>query len=136
MRKICTIFATLCFTLSLCACSSSKLAETYEEGTVIARGKEIVELINIFDYSAINAEVRDDLQDDLPVEKLEQAFAEPVGNSGKFVEYSLITTMGQKSKSTGEDYATAILSCKYENSTIVYTITMDKNMDIVGIHIK
>lgn len=136
MRRIYIILATLCLTLTLCACSSAKLAETYEEEKVIARGKEVVELINTFDYTSVNAEVREDLQDDLSVEILEKTLSGSLGSAGTFVDYSIATAMGQKSKSTGEDYATAILGCKYENATIVYSITMDQNMDIVGIHMK
>lgn len=136
MKKIIAVFVTLCMTLTLCACSSPKLADIYEEEKVIARGKEVVDLIHAFDFTSVNEEVREDLQDNLSVDVLENALREPMESAGAFIDYSIITAMGQKSKSTGEDYATAIIGCKYENASIIYTITMDHNMDIVGIYRK
>lgn len=136
MKKIFTMMLASILVLSLAACSSAKLSEDYSEDEVISRAKEVVELINVLDYSAINAELRDDLKDTLTTEKLENALEKKVGDAGDFSEYSTVTTAGQKSKSTGEDYATVVLVCKYENATITYVISMDKNMDIVGINTK
>ena len=135
MKKLVFIM-TVIFALTLSACSSSKLSSDYSESDVISRAKEIVEIINTLDYSAVNAEMRSDLQEVLTVEKLEHALAEPLGKAGAFSDYTTVTVTGQKSKSTGEDYATAVLVCEYENSSITYVISMDKNMDIVGINIR
>ena len=142
MKKICTIIVIGVLillgilTFVLVDSSSNKLSEDYSKDEVIARAKEVVELINVLDYAAINNEIREDLQENLSVEKLENVLAQKIDNAAEFTEYTSITITGQKSKSTGEDYATAILMCKYENSNITYVISMDKNMDIVGIYLK
>lgn len=136
MKRIFTFILALAIVCSLSACSSARLSEDYSEDAVISRAKEVVELINALDYSAVHAELRDDLQDTLTTEKLENALEEKIGDAGDFSEYSTVTTAGQKSKSTGEDYATVVLVCKYENAAITYVISMDKNMDIVGINLK
>lgn len=130
------IIVILIFSTMLSACTSAKLADIYDEESVIDRAKGIVELINAYDFEAVNAQVRDDLQDQLTSTQLKDALEGKLVDAGAFVEYQSSGAVGQKSKSTGEDYATVVLVGKYENSTIVFTITMDSNLDIVGLYAK
>ncbi len=130
------IFLILSFSILLTACVSTKLADSYDENAVVERAKEVVEMINAQDFAAVNAQVRDDLQDKLPAENLQNTLGKTVADAGDFLEYSSTAAIGQKSKSTGEDYATVVLVCKYQNATLTYTITMDANLDIVGLYSK
>lgn len=126
----------LLFSVILSGCASKKLAGTYDENIVIERGQEIVALINSQDFDLVNAELRDDLEDQLTVNQLKEAMGQKLIDAGSFLEYQSTSTLGQKSKSTGEDYATVVLVGKYENSTLIFTITMDSNMDLVGLYLK
>jgi hypothetical protein len=136
MKLIRILFILLVFSITLSACNSVKLADIYDENIVIERAKEVVEMINSQDYDKVNAEIRDDLQDQLTSNKLNDAIGAKLVEAGAFIEYPSITTLGQKSKTSGEDYATVVLVGKYEKSTIVFTITMDSNLDIVGLYVK
>lgn len=136
MKKGLVCILALALTLSFVACSSNKLADNYSEEDVFARAKEVVDVINSLDYDAMNAQLRDDLQDQLTAEQLEEVWATQLEEAGAFEKYENTVTMSQKSKSTGEDYAAAILTGKYENSTLTFTIVMDKDMEIVGMYIK
>jgi hypothetical protein len=136
MKLIRILFILLVFSITLAACTSAKLADIYDENIVIERAKEVVEMINSQDYDQVNAEIRDDLQDQLTSIQLKDAIGEKLAEAGAFIEYPSITTLGQKSKTTGEDYATVVLVGKYEKSTIVFTISMDANLDIVGLYVK
>jgi len=136
MKLIRILFILLIFSITLSACNPVKLADIYDENIVIERAKEVVEMINSQDYDKVNAEIRDDLQDQLTSNKLKDAIGAKLVEAGAFVEYPSITTLGQKSKTSGEDYATVVLVGKYEKSTIVITITMDSNLDIVGFYVK
>lgn len=130
------LFVVLTFSIILSACTSTKLAEIYDENSVIERGQEIVEIINTQDFDLVNAELRDDLEDQLTSDQLKEAMGQKLNEAGSFVEYQSISTLGQKSKTTGEDYATVVLVGKYENGTLVFTITMDSNLDLVGLYLK
>lgn len=130
------IIAILIVSAVLSACTSTKLADTYDEASVIDRAKKVVELINAYDFDTVNAQLRDDLQDKLTSTQLQDALEGKLVNAGAFIEYQSSTAVGQKSKSTGEDYATVVLVGKYENGTIIFTITMDSNLDIVGVYAK
>ena len=136
MKPIRFLFILLVFSITLSACSSVKLADIYDEDLVTERAKEVVEMINSQDYDKVNAEIRDDLQDRLTSNQLKDAIGAKLVEAGAFIEYQSITTLGQKSKTSGEDYATVVLVGKYEKSTVVFTITMDSNLDIVGLYVK
>jgi hypothetical protein len=130
------LFALLVFSIMLTACTSTKLADTYDENTVIERGQEIVEIINTQDFDLVNAAFRDDLQEQLTSDQLRDAIGQKIIDAGAFIDYESTSTLGQKSKSTGEDYATVVLVGNYENGSLVFTITMDANLDLVGLYVK
>lgn len=130
------LITILLISVILSACTSTKLADIFDEDSVIDRAKEIVELLNAYDFETVNAQLRDDLQDQLTITQLQDALEDKLVNAGAFIEYQSSAAVGQTSKSTGEDYATVVLVGKYENATIVFTITMDANLDIVGLYAK
>jgi hypothetical protein len=136
MKLIRILFILLVFSITLAACTSAKLADIYDEKIVIERAKEVVGMINAQEYDQVNAEIRDDLQDRLTSNQLKDAIGAKLLEAGVFIEYPSITTLGQKSKTTGEDYATVVLVGQYEKSTVVFTISMDANLDIVGLYVK
>ncbi len=136
MKLIRILFLLLAFSLTLSACNAGKLADIYDVNIVTERAKEVVEMINAQAFDQVNAEIRDDLQDQLTSNQLEEAIQPKLVEAGAFIEYPSITTLGQKSKTSGEDYATVVLVGKYEKSNIVFTITMDSNLDIVGLYVK
>ena len=136
MKLIRILFILLVFSITLSACTSAKLADKYDENIVTERAKKVVEMINSQDYDKVNAEIRHDLQDQLTSDKLKDAIGAKLVEAGAFIEYQSITTLGQKSKTSGEDYATVVLVGKYEKSTVVFTISMDSNLDIVGLYVK
>ena len=136
MKLIRTLSILLVFSITLAACTSAKLADIYDEKIVTERAKEVVEMINSQDYDQVNAEIRDDLQDQLTTNQLKDAIGARLVDAGAFIEYQSITALGQKSKTSGENYATVVLVGKYEKSTVVFTISMDSNLDIVGLYVK
>lgn len=136
MKLIKIFFILLVLSITLSACTSTKLADSYDENIVTERAKEIVEMINAQNFDQVNAEIRDDLQDQLTAEKLEEAIGAKLVEAGAFLEYQSTATLGQKSKTSGEDYAVVVLVGKYENGNVVYTISMDSNLDIVGLYFK
>lgn len=128
--------AVAAFVFIRSALNSSKLADIYNEDAVISRAKEVIDVINTHDYEAINAELRADLQEKLPADSLMTSLDSILTNAGAFEKYTTVVTAGQKSKSTGEDYAVVILVCAYENSNLTFTISMDKDLQIVSMFLK
>jgi len=130
------LFIVVTFSVILSACTSPKLADSYDENAVIDRAKDVVKMINSQNFDAVNAELREDLQDQLTSTQLKDAIGQKMIDAGAFVDFQTISTLGQKSKSTGEDYATVVLVAEYESNPVVFTISMDSNLDIVGLYVK
>jgi len=136
MKLIRILFILAVLSIILSACTSTKLADIYDESVVTGRAKEVVEMINSQEFDRVNAEIRDDLQDQLTANQLRDALESKLVDAGAFVEYQSATTFGQKSKTSGEDYATVVLVANYEKTPLVFTISMDSNLDIVGLYVK
>ena len=136
MKHIRILLTLLVFSIIISACTTTKLSDIYDENVVTERGKEVVEMINSQDYDKVNAEIRVDLQDQLTADKLRDALGSKLADAGAFIDYQAETTLGQKSKTSDEEYATVVLVGNYENSTLVFTISMDSNLDIVGLYVK
>ncbi|MBP8639911.1 MAG: DUF3887 domain-containing protein [Oscillospiraceae bacterium] len=136
MNKIIASFAAIVLLLSLAACSSSKLADIYKEDEVSTRAKSVVDTINTLDYDAVVAVLREDLQSQITSESLKSAWGPLLDEAGAFKEYKTVVTYGQKDKATEEDYAVCVLVCTYENASRTFTISMDKDLEIVGLYMK
>lgn len=136
MKKFLSLSLALLMLLSLAACGSAGLSEEYDEAEVLARAKELVLLINTLDYEAVCGQLREDLSGAISPEELENAWDESLEKAGAFVEFKSAAAASQESKSTGENYAVAVLVCKYENASLTYTIFMDVDLNIVGMYMK
>ncbi len=144
MKRVLILGAVIIGIILLYACSgfgsgsgsSSKLSDSYNEEDVTAKAKEAILVIQTKDYDSINGLLREDLRDQLTADSIKQAWDKRLTDAGNFIEYKSITTVGQKSKTTGEDYAAVLLTCTYEKDTLVYTITMDAKLEIVGMYMK
>jgi hypothetical protein len=136
MKKLSACILTVIMLLSFSACSSNKLADIYNEDEVIRTAKSAVEVINTKDYDAMAALFRDDLKEEISADTFRDAWDNALTGAGEFEKYSTITVVGQTDSSTAQEYAVAMLMCKYANSTLTYTISMDQNLEIVGMYMK
>jgi len=136
MKKVLVPMMAIILILALAACSSNKLASSFDKDKVVSRAEELVQTVNTFDYGTVVSALRKDLQTQLTADKLEASWGSQLKAAGNFVEFSSEAVYGTKDKSTGESYAVAVLVCKYENATLTYTISMNSNLEIVGLYMK
>ena len=136
MKKILITLFFFFLTLSLAACGSNNLADSFSEVVVIANSKSYVETINTLDYEAVVAGLREDLQSQVTAESLESAWGPLLDEAGEFEKYTTVVVYGQKDQTTQEDYAVCVLVCKYENASRTFTISMDKDYKFVGLYMK
>jgi len=57
-----------------------------------------------------------------------------IEGGGKFETIDNITVVGSSDKSTGEEFATAVVTAKYDNKSFTYTITFNKQMQLAGLY--
>lgn len=136
MKKYLSLFLVLVLMISTAACGSAKLSDSFDKDQVISRSKEIVQTINTLDYDSIVSLLREDLQNQLTAAELETAWGKQLTKAGAFEDFKQATVVGTKSQTTDEDYAVAVLVCKYENSTLTYTMSFDTQLDLVGLYMK
>ena len=136
MKKIRPIILIVLLVLSLSSCASTKLSDAFDKDEVLARGKEVASLLSASDFASVTAEVREDLREQLSENGLKDALGSYITEAGAFKEYTSSAVIGQKDKTSGEDYAVAVIRAKYENKSLTYTFYFDVNMDVVGLYMK
>lgn len=137
MKKIAVIIMIVVGTAAiLCGCASTKLADSFNKDDVEASAKQTIEYLNNKDYDSVNKMLREDLQKQLTIDKIEDAVDKTYGDAGAFKEYKSIAVLGQKVKSTGEDAALAIVVAKYENKKVTFTLSFNTDLKLIGLYMK
>ncbi len=134
MKKVMLLIAGVIMIGMLGACNSTKLADSFDKEAVEASAKQVIEYLNSGDYDSVNAMVREDVKEYLSSEILSDAVKKTYGKAGSFVEYKEINIIGKKEKKV--DYAVVIVKAKYEKKNVLFTISFDSNLDVIGLYMK
>lgn len=132
MRNV--IIMSLLASIFLIGCNSGKLADSIDKTEVENNAKAVVESLNKGEYQDITNKVREDIQDKLTPEILEDAVEKTYPKAGEFKEYKKITVLGKTTE--GKDIAVAIVIATYENQEVQFTISFDTNGKIIGFFMK
>ncbi|MCK8058156.1 MULTISPECIES: DUF3887 domain-containing protein [unclassified Fusibacter] len=127
------IIVTLTFAL-LTACTSTELSSDFDSAVVESSAQGVVDALNAKDYDSVVAMLREDLQDRLNAQKIADAVEMTYGDAGEFTAINKTTVIGQKKED--EDFAVAIIEAKYENKKVIFTLSYDKNMKLIGLYMK
>jgi hypothetical protein len=132
LKRLALIALMTVMTLTFTAC---KPAFEYDEDAAITRAKEVVDSINAGDYQAVYDIMDATMQAALPADKLQASFDPILKDSGAFVEYKGTSTTAVTQN--GTDYIVAVITCKYEKATRVYTISLTRtDMKVGGLFMK
>jgi hypothetical protein len=134
MKKLILSIISMLIITILGGCNSTKLADSFDKATVESSAKQVIEYMNSGEYDSINAMVREDIKDALSSELLSTNADKVFSEIGSFVEYKDMNIIGRKDKD--EDYAVALVQVKYEKRNLLYTISFDSNMELVGFYMK
>ena len=94
----------------------------------------IVSLLDEADYTTFNTCTTGDMNTTLTPSAITQAKAKVSDNFGSFVSFGDITM--DEMNQHGNVYAFAQQEVKYENVTVIYSLTFDENMKLVGLYIR
>lgn len=136
MKRTLAVFLVFALVLAAAGCAARGLSEKYTEEKVTARAKEAVQAANAYDFQALEDMSSPELKAVLTAQTLEEAMKPTLDQAGEFKEFSASACVGAGDPEAGADYATCVLSCKYENRTITYTISMDESYELVGFYFK
>ena len=120
----------------LTACGAEKLSSDFDETTVKESTVKVIELLNDKNYDELREisilQMKQALTDDI-LNEVVTSYIEPAGEFKNINEIGLTET---KSNESNEKLATAIAKAEYENGTLTYTITFDKDMQLAGLYVK
>ena len=139
-KRICAGAAVLCLAavLLLSGCSKAKpLPDGMDEETVGEAAREIVALLLDGDYQAVADAFRPDLREEYSVtaDLIEEMMAS-VSEAGAYVETTKTLVLGGSSKSFGEPYAAAAVYCEHESKDVIYEVSLDTDMNVIGLQVK
>jgi hypothetical protein len=111
------------------------LSADFNEDEVKNTAGNVISLINAKDSEGLkaicNIQMRQALTDDLFAQ-----IYEAIGEGGNFSSIKDISVSGSKDKSSGEEYALAIVKAGYEIKTFIFTLTFTKQMKLAGLYYK
>ncbi len=120
-------------TLSFAACTP-KSAFDFDKDAAVKRAKEVIDVVNTRDYTALFNTFSADVQKLTTAEGLKTSFEPTLAPLGAFSEYQSAEAISQIDKN-GAKYINVFLKTKYEKGTHVYEVTLDTDMKLQGIHI-
>lgn len=136
MQAIVTAVLVLALSLSLIGCAGAPLPKGFDADEVGTTAEEIVGYATAGDFDSIVASLRDDLKSNITVDKLKESWAPAYEKAGAFEKVTKTVLSGTKDQTTGEEYAVAQVLVKHANASLVYTLSFDKDMMLVGLFLK
>ena len=132
---VCAVLA-LTLALGLFGCAGKALPEGFDKDEVGSAAEEIVGLATAGDFDSIIAMLREDIRNTVTVDQLKEGWAPSYEKAGKFVSITKTALTGATDKTTGEEYAVAQVLVKHEGASLVYTLSFDKDMALIGLYLK
>lgn len=136
VRRVTVVLLVLALSFGLFACGGSSLPEGFVQDDVGTSAEEVVGLATMGDYDSIVGLMRADMQGTITADQLREGWASIYEKAGAFVSVTKTTFSGTTDKTTGEEYAVAQVSVKHENANLVYTLSFDKDLALVGLYLK
>ena len=133
IKKVLLLLGAMVLVLS--GCSSTKLAEAFDEETVKEAAQEAVGYLAAGEYEK-NIEMMDSaMQEALSSEDLKANVETMNEQTGAFKEYKSIAVVGQQD-AQGTDMAVAVVVASFEKRNVTYTISFNTDMEVIGLWMK
>ena len=136
IKTIMAITLVLALSLSLFGCSAKPLPEGFDSEEVGTAAEEIVGLATMGDFESIIGYMRDDLKDSITADQLKEGWASIYEKAGAFDSITKTVFSSTKDQTTGEEYAVVQVMAKHENANLIYTLSFDKDLALVGLYLK
>jgi len=136
IKTILSAMLILALSLSMIGCASNKLPEGFDKDEVGTSAEEIVGFATAGDYDSIILSLREDLKSGVTADQLKEGWASIYEKAGAFDSITKTVFSSTKDKTTSEEYAVVQVMAKHANANLVYTLSFDKNLALVGLYLK
>lgn len=130
--------ATLTLSMLLTGCKNAKpLPEGMDQEEVADAAHAVVELLLDGEYQAVADIFRPELKAkyNITADSIE-ALMDTVEDAGAFVKMEETLVLGGKSKDFPDPYAAVAVYCEHENEDIVYEMSLDMDLALLGLAAK
>lgn len=136
MKKYLRVLIVILVMSLLFGCSGNKLSDKFDEQEVLDKGKEVVDVINTRQYEDVIALLREDLQSQITADQLVTAWDDQIVAAGEFDKIRNTAIESQEDSVTKEEYVTVILEAIYAEDTLIYTLSFDEDLMMIGLYMK
>ena len=136
IKTVLSVVMVLALSMGMLACAGGKLPEGFDKDELGSSAEEIVGLATAGDNDSILGALRDDLKSGVTADQLKEGWAPIYEKAGAFDSITKTVFSSTKDKTTGEEYAVVQVMAKHENANLVYTLSFDKNLALVGLYLK
>ena len=98
--------------------------------------EEIVGLATMGDYDSIVASLREDLKASVTADSLKESWGPIFEKAGAFESVTKTVFSGTEDASTKEEYAVVQVLVKHADAKLLYTLSFDKDLALVGLYLK
>ena len=135
-KLTCAILALLT-ALLLTGCQKTELPDSIDKEAMLDAGAEIVALLADEDYQAVADAFRSDVREEYSIDAdAVKAVMDQVSGAGAYVKTSQTSATGGKNDSFDEPYGVALLYCEHEEADIIYELSFDTNLNLIGMQVK
>lgn len=127
MRKILLMILSITTIIGLAACGEKIDDETADK--YVSKAEEVVSLLNDKQYDDLRAMFDATMKEELTDTELKQ-LAPYIEEAGHF------ETIDKSSVERDDPYYVVILSVKYSNDTLIYTISFNENDEVSGLFVQ
>lgn len=136
MKKYLRVLIVILVMSLLFGCSGNKLSDKFDEQEVLDKGKEVVEVINTRQYEDVIALLREDLRSQITADQLVTAWDDQIVAAGEFDKIRNTAIESQEDSVTKEEYVTVVLEAIYAEDTLIYTLSFDEDLMMIGLYMK
>lgn len=130
--------AALALSLVLCGCKAKPLPEQFDQDVVADAAQAVLADIIEGDYQAVVDAFRDDMVDAYSVtaETIQTIVEDAQKDAGSYVATEETLVLGGESKDFKEPFAAVAIYCEYEEEDIIYEMSLDTNLELIGLSAK
>ncbi len=136
MKKYLRVLIVILVMSLLFGCSGNKLSDKFDEQEVLDKGKEVVDVINTRQYEDVIVLLREDLRSQITADQLVTAWDDQIVAAGEFDKIRNTAIESQEDSVTKEEYVTVILEAIYAEDTLIYTLSFDEDLMMIGLYMK
>lgn len=136
MKKYLRVLIVILVMSLLFGCSGNKLSDKFDEQEVLDKGKEVVDVINTRQYEDVIALLREDLQSQITADQLVTAWDDQIVAAGEFEKIKNTAIESQEDSVTKEEYVPVVLEAVYAEDTLIYTLSFDEDLMMIGLYMK